>query len=93
MQLLYPDMYFFSFFQELLSFKSYRAHTKYAYYAPYSLAYCEMYLALANVLRRFEFELFKTGLEDVEVVSNALVGHPRKESKGVRVKIRKVVGS
>ncbi|KAI4213325.1 MAG: hypothetical protein LQ351_004066 [Letrouitia transgressa] len=58
-----------------------------------NLAYCEMYLALANVLRRFEFELFKTGLEDVEVVSNALVGHPRKESKGVRVKIRKVVGS
>ncbi|KAL9034235.1 MAG: hypothetical protein Q9214_007135, partial [Letrouitia sp. 1 TL-2023] len=60
---------------------------------PYSLAYCEMYLALANVLRKFEFELFETGPEDVEVVSNALVGHPRKESKGVRVRIRKVVES
>ena len=33
---------------------------------PDSLAYCELYLTLAHILRRFDLKLFETTKEDME---------------------------
>ena len=50
-----------------------------------SLAYAELYLTLANLIRRFDFELFETTIEDVEPVCDAFMPMPKIDSKGVRV--------
>ncbi len=52
-----------------------------------SLAYAEIYLATAILFRRFEFQLFETGREDVDIVRDCFVGQPREGSKGIRVLI------
>jgi hypothetical protein len=54
-----------------------------------SLANAEIYMTIANVFRRFDLSLFETTRKDVTIVCDAFVGHPRKESKGVRVKVAK----
>ena len=43
-------------------------------------------MMIANVFHIMEMELFETGRDDVTIICDALVGHP-KESKGVRVKV------
>ncbi|KAF7509483.1 hypothetical protein GJ744_008046 [Endocarpon pusillum] len=53
-----------------------------------NLAYAELYLALAAVLRRFRLELFETTVTDVEAVCDAFMPMPREDSKGVRVLVR-----
>jgi cytochrome P450 len=53
-----------------------------------NLAYSEIYLASAALLRRFNMELFDTFRErDIDVCRDCFVGLPRKDSQGVRVKI------
>jgi cytochrome P450 len=53
-----------------------------------NLAYAEMYLALANVMRRFEMVLDDVVRErDVDIVRDCIVGLPSKGSKGVTVRI------
>jgi hypothetical protein len=53
-----------------------------------NLGYAEMYLALANVMRRFEMVLDDVVRErDVDIVSDCIVGLPSKGSKGVTVRI------
>ena len=64
-----------------------RAKLKIFRLTKFSLAYCEMYLAIANVFRKFRFELFETTADDVKIISNALVGHPSTKSKGIRGKV------
>ena len=55
-----------------------------------NLAYAEIYLGLAAVLRRFEFELGDVVRErDVDTVRDCFVGMPSPQSKGVRVRIVK----
>ena len=44
-------------------------------------------MTIANVFRRLEMELFETERDDVTVVCDAFIGHLKKESKGVRVKV------
>lgn len=58
-----------------------------------NLAYAELYLAVAALVARFDFELedFNFG-RDLEVVRDNFVGMPRKDSRGVRVKVRAAVG-
>jgi hypothetical protein len=47
-----------------------------------------MYLALANVMRRFEMVLDDVVRErDVDIVRDCIVGLPSKGSKGVTVRI------
>jgi len=53
----------------------------------HSLAYAELYLVLAAILRRFDFTLVGTTREDVEAVRDAFVPMPKKSSKGVRVQV------
>jgi cytochrome P450 len=53
-----------------------------------NLAYSEIYLASAALLRRFDMELFDTSRErDVDVCRDCFVGLPQKNSQGVRVKV------
>ncbi|KAL8651113.1 MAG: hypothetical protein Q9210_003432 [Variospora velana] len=54
-----------------------------------SLGYCELYLTLAAIFApgRFDFELYETGVSDVEVHHDFFNAGHRVESKGIRVKI------
>ena len=51
-----------------------------------SLAYAEMYLTMAMIVR-FNVELFDTTVEDVWIKHDFFVASPRLDSKGVRIKI------
>jgi hypothetical protein len=51
-----------------------------------SLAYAELYLTLAALLRQFEIELFETTLDDVTYERDYFTGYPKDlNSQGVRV--------
>jgi len=52
-----------------------------------SLAYAEMYLAMATVFRRFEFELYETDESDVVLAHDYFIPAPKEDSKGVRVRV------
>jgi hypothetical protein len=54
---------------------------------PHSLAYAEIYLTIAFVLRRFELQLFEIGREDVDIARDCFVAKPKLGSKGVRVRV------
>ncbi|KUJ20796.1 cytochrome P450 [Mollisia scopiformis] len=54
-----------------------------------NLAYAEMYLTLATLVRRFDMELFETAVEDVTMVHDFFVAVPKLDSKGVRIKVTK----
>ena len=59
-------------------------------FCTFSLAYCELYLTLAAIFapRKFKkFELFETGVRDVEVWHDFFNACQRVESKGIRVRI------
>jgi len=51
------------------------------------LAGAELYLTLASMFRRFDFELFETTKADIEITWDAFAGGFRPESKGVRVMV------
>ena len=51
------------------------------------LAYAELYIGLATVFRRLEFELFETGPEAVLMARDCFVPLPLKGTKGLRVKV------
>lgn len=55
----------------------------------YSLAYAQMHLATACVLRRFELELDDDVVRkrDVDVARDCVIGLPPPESKGIRFKV------
>lgn len=47
-----------------------------------------MYLTLANIVRRFDLELFETTVEDVKMAHDFFVAVPRLDSKGVRILVK-----
>lgn len=51
-----------------------------------SLAYAELYLALAGVFRNFHFELHETDESDVTLAHDFFLPSPKLDSKGVRVR-------
>ncbi|KAF3490689.1 putative cytochrome P450 [Arthroderma uncinatum] len=53
-----------------------------------SLAYMELYVALATIFRRHNLELFETIRSDADFVLDFVVPVPRLESKGVRVIVK-----
>ncbi|RAH46232.1 cytochrome P450 [Aspergillus brunneoviolaceus CBS 621.78] len=57
-----------------------------------NLAYNELYLALAYFVRRFEFELFDTTPEDMEMVAETVLQVTRRGFPTVYVRITAVVG-
>lgn len=52
-----------------------------------NLAYMELYIALATMFRRHNFQLFETDSADVEFALEMLAPMPRWESRGVRVTV------
>lgn len=50
-----------------------------------NLAWAELYIGLAHVFRRVDFDLFETGRETVEMAREFFVPQPGLETKGVRV--------
>jgi cytochrome P450 len=53
-----------------------------------NLGQAELYLALATVLKTFDFELFETDETDIEFGRDWYVMQPRKSSVGVRVVVK-----
>ncbi|KAK1143049.1 hypothetical protein N8T08_007113 [Aspergillus melleus] len=53
-----------------------------------NLAYAEMYIAMANVYRNFEFELFQTDRTAVDCFKEMFVPHPKPGTLGVRAKVK-----
>ncbi|RMD44016.1 hypothetical protein DV735_g1056, partial [Chaetothyriales sp. CBS 134920] len=56
-----------------------------------NMAYAELYMALAVILRRVDMELFETSRKDVDLARCLFAPRPVKESLGVRVKVRDVL--
>lgn len=54
----------------------------------YSLARSEILLVISTVLRRMNFELFETTIEDVRVKHDIFIPFVNMDSKGVRVLIK-----
>ncbi|RDL42235.1 uncharacterized protein BP5553_02214 [Venustampulla echinocandica] len=52
------------------------------------MAYCEIYIALASLFRRFEFQLFETGRDNVDFAQDYVTPQPKKGSLGVRVLVK-----
>jgi hypothetical protein len=55
-----------------------------------SLAMAELYITLATVFSRFDFELYQTDETDVQMAHAYLVPYPKWESKGVRARVRQL---
>jgi cytochrome P450 len=53
----------------------------------FSLAYMELYVALATFFRRFRAELYETDISDIELKHDFFLPSPRLDSKGVRIKV------
>ncbi|KAK5142179.1 hypothetical protein LTR04_002316, partial [Oleoguttula sp. CCFEE 6159] len=51
------------------------------------LANAELYLGIAHMIRRFDFELYETRSEDIEITWDGFAGGFRPESKGIRVRV------
>lgn len=53
-----------------------------------NLAWVELYIGLATMFRRVDFELFETAKEAVEMAREFFVPKPGLETKGVRVVVK-----
>nr|OQO26112.1 hypothetical protein B0A51_04506 [Rachicladosporium sp. CCFEE 5018] len=57
-----------------------------------NLARSEMYLTVATLIRRFDFELFETSRGDVDMAHDFFVPYSSVDSKGVRMTVKRCVG-
>lgn len=55
------------------------------------MAYVELHLALATLVRRFTFDLHQTDISDVEIAHDFMVPQPKLDTKGMRVKVTSVI--
>ncbi|KPI46010.1 Trichodiene oxygenase [Cyphellophora attinorum] len=53
-----------------------------------NVAYAELYIAIATLFRRFQFELYETTRKDIDPVLDFLIPLPEKGSNGVRVLVK-----
>lgn len=53
-----------------------------------NIAYAEIYITLASLFRRFEFELFETDRSDVDFAQDMVSPQPKRDSKGIRVIVK-----
>lgn len=52
-----------------------------------SLAYMELYIALATVFRCFSLELYETDASDVDLAHDFFLPSAKLDSKGIRVRV------
>lgn len=56
-----------------------------------NLAWAELYLIIASIFRRFEFNVDDVLRErDIDVARDVIMGVPRSDSKGIRVKVTQI---
>jgi hypothetical protein len=53
-----------------------------------SLAYAELYLTIAMLVTRYDYELFETTIEDVEFLHDWTLPYPKLDSKLIRVLVK-----
>ncbi|KUL84200.1 hypothetical protein ZTR_06934 [Talaromyces verruculosus] len=53
-----------------------------------NLAQAELYLAIATIFGRFDFDLYETDLSDVQMKHAYLIPYPKWDTKGVRVRVK-----
>lgn len=53
-----------------------------------NIAYAELYIGLASLFRRLDFELFETGRADVDLAHDYVSAHAYHGSEGVRVMVK-----
>lgn len=58
---------------------------------PYSLAYAELYLTIASLVRRFELELCETTIDNIRAVREIGLGQPKEGDYSVRAKVINVI--
>jgi cytochrome P450 len=56
-----------------------------------NLAMAEMHFSMAELFRKFEFQLFETDISDVVIKHDFFLPSPRLDSKGIRVTVKAVV--
>lgn len=56
-----------------------------------NLAYAELYMTLASIIRRFDVELYETRPENIRIYREMGIGQPKKGDFSVRAKITKVI--
>ncbi|KAK3997029.1 hypothetical protein QBC44DRAFT_316060 [Cladorrhinum sp. PSN332] len=52
-----------------------------------NLAYSELYLTIATIVRRFDWEMYETTLEDIVCKHDFMVPVANLSSKGIRARI------
>lgn len=52
------------------------------------LAQAELYITIATLFRRFDFQIWRTTQEDMDIVHDYFVPRPKKDSKGLRVLVK-----
>ena len=55
-----------------------------------SLAQAELYITIATVFSRFDFQLYETDNTDVEMAHAYLVPYTKWDSKGIRATVKKL---
>lgn len=60
---------------------------------PNSLAYAEIYLTIAHIVRRFEFALHECTVDDISVYRDLGVGCPKEGHFNVQAKVKAVLES
>ncbi|KAJ5091969.1 hypothetical protein NUU61_006839 [Penicillium alfredii] len=56
-----------------------------------NLAYAEIYLALAHIVRRFDFALYETTVDNISVYRNLGVGYPKNGNFNVRATVEAIL--
>lgn len=57
----------------------------------YSLAYAEIYLAIAHIVRRIDFALYETTVENISVYRDKAIGCPKVGLFGVRATVTSII--
>lgn len=57
----------------------------------YSLAYAELYIAIASFVRRFDMEICETTMDNIRTVRELGIGRPKGGKISVRAKITNVI--
>lgn len=57
----------------------------------YSLAYAEIYLAIAHIVRRINFSLYETTIENISVYRDKAIGCPKVGLFDVRATVSSII--
>jgi hypothetical protein len=56
-----------------------------------SLAYAEIYMSLAHIIRRFDFVLHETTMNNITVYRELGIGYPKEGCFNVKAKVESII--